>query len=269
MPRKKSLPAPEMEEDGRDGIEGHELQKSVVARLARAALPEDVKMQSTVPSGLVKGSTVFISYLAALSHDTATERNHKTINATHVLDAVKQLGWDDGDELHRVLKKELAAFRAENEAKKAGRELPSKSWQGAPPKKASKPRKPKAAPSAAASTSTPAPAAAAPADASAPPADLPVTAATEEDPNAGATLLTDDRPNADEAAELGLEEEEGYDSEDVFPEPSQDEDNAGLEEYVSDAQAEDEEMEEAGSEGVDDVDDAAPAERMEDAEYRD
>jgi DNA polymerase epsilon subunit 3 len=79
----------------------------------------------------VKGSTVFISYLAALSvpfsfsssvfpqkltlrpphhsaHDTATERNHKTINATHVLDSVKQLMWDDGDELHKVLKKELA-----------------------------------------------------------------------------------------------------------------------------------------------------------------
>ncbi|TNY22725.1 hypothetical protein DMC30DRAFT_414878 [Rhodotorula diobovata] len=122
MPRKKLAPAaadPAAEEDG--GIEAFELQKSVVARLVKASLPPDVKLQKEVPLAMVKGSTVFIAYLAALAHDTATEKNHKTIAASHVLEASKQLAWDDGGALQKMLKKELAAFRANNEAKKQGR----------------------------------------------------------------------------------------------------------------------------------------------------
>ena len=41
------------------------------------------------------------------SHDAATERSHKTITAGHVLEAVKQLGWEDGSELVKQLKSEL------------------------------------------------------------------------------------------------------------------------------------------------------------------
>jgi DNA polymerase epsilon subunit 3 len=37
----------------------------------------------------------------------ALERNHKTVTASHVLDAVKQLGWEDGGELIKLLKSEL------------------------------------------------------------------------------------------------------------------------------------------------------------------
>ncbi|CEQ40352.1 SPOSA6832_01981 [Sporobolomyces salmonicolor] len=128
MPRKKAVPAAAdpasaTGADGEDGqgIDSFELPKSVVARLAKAAVPPEVKLQKEVPLALVKGSTVFINYLAALSHDVATERNHKTIAATHVLDAVKQLGWDDGGELSKTLKQELAAFREANEARKQGR----------------------------------------------------------------------------------------------------------------------------------------------------
>ncbi|GAA5868859.1 hypothetical protein JCM1840_005148 [Sporobolomyces johnsonii] len=132
MPRKKVVPAAAdpasaTGADGEDGqgLDSFEVPKSVVARLAKAAVPPEVKLQKEVPLALVKGSTVFINYLAALSHDVATERNHKTIAATHVLDAVKQLGWDDGGELSKMLKQELAAFREANEARKQGRAPPA------------------------------------------------------------------------------------------------------------------------------------------------
>ncbi|GAA5873865.1 hypothetical protein JCM8547_008624 [Rhodosporidiobolus lusitaniae] len=217
MPRKKAAPKtapavdPAEENDG--GIEAYELQKSVVARLCKTALPPDVKLQKEVPTALVKGSTVFISYLAALAHDTAQERNHKTINATHVLDSVKQLGWDDGDELHRVLKKELAAFRAANEARKQGKPLPT-----------SAPSVPKPKPAASTSASGEAMSI----DVLAPPAAVEETFA----------LLPDDRPNADEDLHLGG----GGEEEEDYPEPAEDEDNTGLEEYVDE---EGEELDEA------------------------
>ncbi|GAA5825527.1 hypothetical protein JCM10212_003597, partial [Sporobolomyces blumeae] len=96
-----------VEPDDAEGIDQFELPKSVVARLAKGAVPAEVKFQKEVPLALVKGSTVFINYLAALSHDLAQEKNQKTISAAHVLEAVKQLGWDDGGQLHKALKKEL------------------------------------------------------------------------------------------------------------------------------------------------------------------
>ena len=42
------------------------------------------------------------------AHDVATDRNNKTIAASHVLEAVKQLGWEDDQELIKHLKDELA-----------------------------------------------------------------------------------------------------------------------------------------------------------------
>ncbi|GAA6049637.1 hypothetical protein JCM3770_005047 [Rhodotorula araucariae] len=173
MPRKKPAPAavdPVHDEDG--GIEAFELQKSVVARLVKGALPADVKLQKEVPLAMVKGSTVFIAYLAALAHDTATEKNHKTIAASHVLEASKQLAWDDGGALQKMLKKELAAFRAANEAKKQGR--------GAA--KAPKPAK-------------------AAAESVAGPSATPGDEGAEPEGMEGVTQLRDDGPNADAAAE--------------------------------------------------------------------
>lgn len=42
------------------------------------------------------------------SHDLATEKGTKTITALHVLEATKQLGWEDGGKsLEKELKKEL------------------------------------------------------------------------------------------------------------------------------------------------------------------
>ncbi|GJN89175.1 hypothetical protein Rhopal_002149-T1 [Rhodotorula paludigena] len=251
MPRKKSVAAasdPAHDEDG--GIEAFELQKAVVARLIKAALPEDVKLQKDVPLALVKGSTVFISYLAALAHDTATERNHKTIAASHVLDAVKALGWDDGGQLQKSLKKELAAaFRAANDAKKQGR---------APPPVAPKP---KAKPP---TTSRPAPAAAAvPAAAAA--ADGEAGAQAEGgnggDAMEGVTVLRDDGPNADAAAaaadaDAGTAEDEAAEAE--------------IELYADEDDGDEEMDDEVGSEGVDEDEPAGAAAQLDgdEDEYR-
>ncbi|GAA5928224.1 uncharacterized protein JCM15063_003825 [Sporobolomyces koalae] len=124
------------EEEGGLGIDQFELPKSVVARLAKSAVAPEVKLQKEVPLALVKGSTVFINYLAALAHDLAQEKNQKTITAVHVLEAVKQLGWqDEGEELSKHLKRELKAFRKIAEQKKNGTYVaPTKPRTAAPPK---------------------------------------------------------------------------------------------------------------------------------------
>lgn len=194
----------------------------------------------------------FADTFADRSHDLAAEKNHKTISAAHVLDAVKQLGWDDGGELHRQLKKDLAGaahglktlslprlslrrwedsdadgivstgFRAANEAKKKGVAPP------APPPKAPKPTV--SAPVAADPASNEVAAAVAEASTSA--------AAGEGGDEAATPVLRNERANADEA--------------DLYPggEDLEEDDLEGVEEYVD--EGEDDEMEDAGSEGIDD-----------------
>lgn len=86
-----------------------------------------MKLAKEVPTALQKASTVFVSYLASVyvapvsyqqaelvmfavtyrAHDIAQERGEKTLSAQHVLEACKQLDWEDEDELVRVLKSEL------------------------------------------------------------------------------------------------------------------------------------------------------------------
>ncbi|KAL7336902.1 hypothetical protein BJY59DRAFT_539276 [Rhodotorula toruloides] len=218
MPRakaKKPAQSDPADEDG--GLEAFELQKSVVARLAKGALPADIKLQKEVPLALVKGSTVFINYLAALSHDVATERNNKTISAQHVLDAVKQLGWNDGGELHKTLKKELAAFRAAADAKKRGEPAPAP-----PPKTVLKVKEPEAAPA----------------------------ASTSETNGAGVTVLRDDRPNADEENLYEGAEEVDEDALEEYVDEEEDEEmeqagSSGVEDEVADRGLEADEGDEA------------------------
>ncbi|KPV75379.1 uncharacterized protein RHOBADRAFT_53362 [Rhodotorula graminis WP1] len=217
MPRKKPAPAAAdlaAEEDG--GIEAFELQKSVVARLVKSSLPPDVKLQKEVPLAMVKGSTVFIAYLAALAHDTATEKNHKTIAASHVLEASKQLAWDDGGALQKMLKKELAAFRANNEAKKQGRAVPKGKKAAAEGSDAENDDDGDAVLAAAAG----------------------VGAVPEGDDGEGAAAGADDGADEAEGIELYVEEDEG---------------------------AVDEEMDDAGSEGIDEPEPGA-GERAADAD---
>ncbi|SCV74310.1 BQ2448_6742 [Microbotryum intermedium] len=93
------------------GLAQFELPKALITRIAKA---------SEMPLALVKSSTIFINYLAALSHDAAHEKNQKTISATHVLEAIKELGWDDQQALNKYLAVQLRAFRKNVQDKKNG-----------------------------------------------------------------------------------------------------------------------------------------------------
>ncbi|GAA5910792.1 uncharacterized protein JCM6883_000318 [Sporobolomyces salmoneus] len=226
-PRKKptaaattdSTPAAAVADEDSNGIDQFELPKSVIARLAKSSVPSEVKLQKEVPLALVKGSTVFINYLAALSHDLATEKNQKTISAAHVLEAVKQLGWEDGGKgLERELKKELKGFRKIVEAKKAGTYTAPKKQ---PKPAASSTTKKGLEPVASTSTSK-----------SVEPTEGEGEQTTDEQPDD--VILQDDRPNQDEDP--------------LYP-GAEDEEMEGIELYDDEAQQADEELEDEGLEG--------------------
>ncbi|KAJ8700917.1 hypothetical protein PTI98_003895 [Pleurotus ostreatus] len=68
MPRPTTLPpisAKQQQEQVSEGIEQFELPKSLVTKIAKSAVPPDVKLQKDVVLSLVKSSTVFINFLAA------------------------------------------------------------------------------------------------------------------------------------------------------------------------------------------------------------
>lgn len=88
-------------------------------------------LQKDVTVALIKGSTVFVNYLAAWyvqipiyslwkkeladnvitsAHDEAIDRKQKTITASHVMEAVTNLGWDAAasSELEKQLRVHLA-----------------------------------------------------------------------------------------------------------------------------------------------------------------
>ncbi|TRM61016.1 histone-fold-containing protein [Schizophyllum amplum] len=91
-----------------EGIENFELPKSVVTKIAKSALPENVKLQKETVISLVKGSTVFINYLAATAHDLALQKAHKSVSASDVLRALELLEFGD---LVEPLTAELNIFR--------------------------------------------------------------------------------------------------------------------------------------------------------------
>ncbi|KAJ3576332.1 hypothetical protein NP233_g506 [Leucocoprinus birnbaumii] len=69
MPRKEQ-PSGQLTAEGQqsqvsEGIEAYELPKSVVTKIAKSALPDNAKLQKDTVLALVKGSTLFINYLAA------------------------------------------------------------------------------------------------------------------------------------------------------------------------------------------------------------
>ncbi|KAJ7273459.1 histone-fold-containing protein [Mycena haematopus] len=112
MPRKEpqggSISAQAQQELVSEGIENFELPKSLVTRIARSALPENVKMQKETVLSLIKGSTVFINYLAATAHDVALSKQHKSISASDVLKALEMIEFGD---LVDKLQAELLVYR--------------------------------------------------------------------------------------------------------------------------------------------------------------
>ncbi|PFH47141.1 hypothetical protein AMATHDRAFT_82300 [Amanita thiersii Skay4041] len=91
-----------------EGIENFELPKTVVTKIAKSALPDNAKLQKETILSLVKGSTVFINYLAATAHDVAQSKQHKSISASDVLRALELLEFGD---LVETLQSELQVYR--------------------------------------------------------------------------------------------------------------------------------------------------------------
>ncbi|KAF7320978.1 hypothetical protein HMN09_00184600 [Mycena chlorophos] len=111
MPRKDaggSISAQAQQDVGSEGIENFELPKSIVTRIAKSVLPENVKMQKETVLSLVKGSTVFINYLGTFAHDVALSKQHKSISASDVLKALETIEFGD---LVDKLQMELLVYR--------------------------------------------------------------------------------------------------------------------------------------------------------------
>jgi len=110
MPRAKhdSASAQVQQDANSEGIDAYELPKSLVTRIARSGLPDNVKMQKDTVLAISKGSAVFVNYLAATAHDVAASKQHKSISASDVLKALELAHFGD---MVPKLQIELQAYR--------------------------------------------------------------------------------------------------------------------------------------------------------------
>ncbi|KAF9269837.1 histone-fold-containing protein [Marasmius fiardii PR-910] len=118
MPRKDNtgpISAQAQQELVSEGLDNFELPKSIVTKIAKSAVPENTKLQKEAILSLVKGSTVFINYLAATAHDVAQSKQHKSISASDVLKALEMIELGD---LVEPLQSELQAFRDQTKTDK-------------------------------------------------------------------------------------------------------------------------------------------------------
>ncbi|TFY77430.1 hypothetical protein EWM64_g6582 [Hericium alpestre] len=173
-------------------------------------------MQKDTVLSLVKGSTVFINYLAATAHDVAHSKQHKSISASDVLKALETIEFGD---LVGPLQAELQTYRENNKGKKGGAAT-SAGTISVP----SKPRgkgKERAGPSEAVSAPLPPPPAAQ--------IDAPVTHAGDVDEEmtdvaeAGG-LENAEGPEDEETDEDGPEEEEGEEEDEDLTDDAGEED---------------------------------------------
>ncbi|KAF6754821.1 histone-fold-containing protein, partial [Ephemerocybe angulata] len=124
MPRKENpgpISAQAQQELVSEGIENYELPKSIVMKIAKSALPEEARLTKETVLSLVKGSTVFINYLAATAHDVALSKQHKSISASDVLKALDLVDFGD---LVDPLTEELKVYKdtAKSSTKKPRRD---------------------------------------------------------------------------------------------------------------------------------------------------
>ncbi|KAG7095225.1 hypothetical protein E1B28_006000 [Marasmius oreades] len=129
MPRKDNpgpISAQAQQELVSEGLDNFELPKSIVTKIAKSAVPENTKLQKEAILSLVKGSTVFINYLAATAHDVAQSKQHKSISASDVLKALELIELGD---LVEPLQAELQAYRdlSKTDKKKSGSAKPGRS----------------------------------------------------------------------------------------------------------------------------------------------
>jgi len=120
MPRKETntghISAQAQQDLVSEGIENFELPRSLVTKIAKSAIPENTKLQKETVLSLVKGSTVFINYLAATAHDVALSKQHKSISASDVLKALEMIEFGD---LVDKLQGELQIYREQAKTDKS------------------------------------------------------------------------------------------------------------------------------------------------------
>ncbi|TFK68325.1 hypothetical protein BDN72DRAFT_683164 [Pluteus cervinus] len=112
MPRANNsstqVTAQQQQDQVSEGIDNFELPKSLVTKIARSAIPDSAKLQKESVLSLVKGSTVFINYLAATAHDVALSKQHKSISASDVIKALEMMEFGD---IVEQLQAELLVYR--------------------------------------------------------------------------------------------------------------------------------------------------------------
>ncbi|ESK93344.1 cbf nf-y family transcription [Moniliophthora roreri MCA 2997] len=123
MPR-KDQPGPITAQAQQDlvseGLDNFELPKSLVTKIAKSNLPDNTKLQKETILALVKGSTVFINYLAATAHDVAQSKQHKSISASDVLKALELLEFGDLVDPFQAELTTLLVFRDQGKRKSSG-----------------------------------------------------------------------------------------------------------------------------------------------------
>ncbi|KAL4258538.1 DNA polymerase Epsilon Subunit [Pleurotus pulmonarius] len=136
MPRPTTLPpisAKQQQEQVSEGIEQFELPKSLVTKIAKSAVPPEVKLQKDVVLSLVKSSTVFINFLAATAHDIAISKQHKSISASDVLKALEAVEFGDlVDPLQKQLKKYRSTAKSEKKRAAKGKSAAAAAAASAP-----------------------------------------------------------------------------------------------------------------------------------------
>ncbi|KAF9039058.1 histone-fold-containing protein [Panaeolus papilionaceus] len=134
-----------------DGIDNFELPKSVVMKIAKSALPDNIKLQKETVHALVKGSTVFINYLAATAHGVAQSKQHKSISASDVIKALELIEFPL---MAERIQPEAALYRQKAKSDVKPKKSSSNSGAGGSASKKSKSKGKEKAASAASSTST-------------------------------------------------------------------------------------------------------------------
>ncbi|AAW46916.2 expressed protein [Cryptococcus deneoformans JEC21] len=106
------------------GMGEYELPKTTLTKLAKGSIPDNVKMQQDVVLALLRGSTLFISYLTAAAHDQAIARSGRTVTAADVIKAIIEMDFGPADALVPIMEQELAAFRNIQQRAKAAKKPP-------------------------------------------------------------------------------------------------------------------------------------------------
>ncbi|KAI8124306.1 hypothetical protein FF38_10468 [Lucilia cuprina] len=89
-------------------IEDLNLPNAVITRLIKEGLPDSANVSKEARAAIARAASVFVIFLTSTSTALARKQNHKTITATNILDALKQLEFESFVE---PLTKDLEAYR--------------------------------------------------------------------------------------------------------------------------------------------------------------